>query len=162
MELDRQIQILIDNAPQDGHTAQAMQAIAPVLKLLAEQLGHYQYYIVQTLEQEWVLTTLSNRANPKQEKRVIYAFPTLQDVTADPNSLKDAQVIAIPVAVTHILFQMLAMNSVDSTVFFDTPGNLSSGAEVRREDLQNLIQASLQKTLSPQPSKPSPFPPNIA
>ena len=158
MKLDRQIQLLIDNAPQDGRTPQAMKAIAPVLKLLAEQLRHSEYYIVQTLDQEWVLTTLSNRANPKQEKRVIYAFSTLEDVTADPNSLKDPQIIAIPVPVTHILFQMLAMNTVDSTVFFDTPGNLSSGTELRREYLQNLIQSQFPAKVP----KKSQIPPDIA
>lgn len=162
MKLDRQIQLLIDNAPQDGHTPQAIKAIAPVLKLLAEQLQHSQYYIVQTLDQEWVLTTLSNRANPKQEKRVIYAFSTLEDVTADPNSLKDPQVIAIPVPVTHILFQMLAMNTVDSTVFFDTPGNLSSGTELLREYLQNLIQSQLQQNFSARVNQTSSLPPDIA
>ncbi|MFB2973304.1 hypothetical protein ACE1CD_30440 [Aerosakkonema sp. BLCC-F183] len=162
MELDRQIQLLIDNAPQDTHTTQAMQAIAPALKLLAQQLRHSQYYILQTFERDWVLTALSNRANPGVEKRVIYAFPTLQDATADRNSIEDPQVLAMPVPVTHILFQMLAMNTVDSTVFFETPGNLSSGTELRREDLQNLIQAHLQQNHTVRRNAPGHIPPDIA
>lgn len=162
MNLDRQIQALIDNAPQDGHTTQAIQAIGPALTLLAQQLRHSQYYILQTLERDWVLTTLSNRANPGDQKQVIYAFSTLQDVTADPNSLKDPQVLALPIPVTHILFQMLAMNGVYSTVFFDTPGNLSSGTELRREDLQNLIGAQLQQNYKPPRNTKSRLPPDIA
>ena len=162
MELDQQIQLLIDNAPHDGHTPQAMQAIAPAIRLLAQQLRHSQYYILQTLERDWVLTTLSNRTNPSLEKRVIYAFANLQDVTADPHFLKDPQVMALPIPVTHILFQMVAMNSVDSTVFFDTPGNLSSAIELRREDLQNLIQAQWQKRSSKPKIQRSHLPSDIA
>lgn len=162
MELDRQIQVLIDNAPQDGHTPQAMKALAPVLKTLAEQLRYSQYYILQTLDRNWVLTTLSNRATPGMEKRVIYAFSNLQDVTADPHFLKDPQVMAVPVPVTHILFQMVAMNAVDSTVFFETPGNLSSGIELRREDLQNVIQVELQQNYAKQKIRRSHLPPDIA
>jgi len=156
MNLDQQIQVLIDNAPQDGVTPQIVAAIAPGLKLLAGKLGHSQYYILQNLDQEWVLTTLSNSADPRVEKRVIYAFPNLQAVPASAATGLD-QVIAVPMPVTHILFQMVALETLDSTVFFDTPGNLSTGTEVRREDIQNLIQVQL-KQITP----PSRLPPDIA
>ena len=162
MDLDRQIQVLIDNAPKDGRTPQAMSAIAPALKLLASQLRHPQYFVLQTLDEAWVLTTLSNRATPKREKCVIYAFPTLQDVTAGADALNDPDMMAVPVPVTHILFQMVAMNTVDSTVFFETPGNLSEGIELRREDLQNLIQSHLQQNFSAPKVNPNNIPPNIA
>ncbi|MEB3336753.1 MAG: hypothetical protein VKJ46_04770 [Leptolyngbyaceae bacterium] len=156
MDLDQQIQVLIKNAPQDGTTPKIVTAIAPALTLLAQQLKHLQYYILQTLDQSWVLTTLSNRAQPQVEKRVIYAFPTLKDVTAGPQSLKDPQVIALPVPVTHILFQMTAMETIDSTIFFETPGDTVKGTEIRRQELQDLIQTQLKQSLVKQ------VPPNIA
>ncbi len=156
MNLDQQIQVLIDNAPQDGVTPQIVAAIAPGLKLLAGKLGHSQYYILQNFEQDWVLTTLSNRADPGVQKRVIYAFPSLQAIPAIAATGLD-QVIAVPMPVTHILFQMVALETLDSTVFFDTPGNLTTGTEVRREDIQNLIQVQL-KQINP----PSRLPPDIA
>ncbi len=156
MNLDQQIQVLIDNAPPDGVTPQMVAAIAPGLKLLAGKLGHSQYYILQNLDQEWVLTTLSNRADPGVQKRVIYAFPSLQAVPASAATGLD-QVIAVPMPVTHILFQMVALETLDSTVFFDTPGSLTTGTEVRREDIQNLIQVQL-KQITP----PSRLPPDIA
>lgn len=143
MDLDRQIQVLIDNAPQDGVTPKVVDAIAPVLKLLAGSLQHSEYYILQTSDQAWVLTTLNNRTQPQIEKNVVYAFPTFQDAAAFQES-PDLQVIPTSVPVTHILFQMFAMDTVDSTVFFDIPGNLVTGKEVWREDLQNLIQTHLQ------------------
>ena len=161
MDLAEQIQLLIDNAPRDGTTPQMVEAISPVLQLLASQLKHLEYHILQTLDEGWVVTTLSNRAQPDVEKNAIYAFPTLADAGAFQSSW-DPQVIAVPIAVTHILFQMLALETVTSIVFFDTPGNLAAGTEVRRDDLQRLIQTQFQQTYSAPRSYPSNIPPNIA
>jgi hypothetical protein len=161
MNLDQQIQVLIDNAPQDGTTPKIIEAIAPVLKLLASQLQHLEYHILQTLDEGWVLTTLSNRAQPEVQKNVIYAFATLKDA-ADFQSVSDPQILAMPVPITHILFQMLALDAVTSIVFFDTPGNLTSGTEVRRDDLQNLISTQLQQRQPKPRSYPSNLPPDIA
>ena len=161
MDLEQQIQVLIDNAPLDGVTPKAVEAIAPVLKFLASQLKHLEYQVFQTLDQGWVLTTLSNRAQPEVEKNVIYAFATLKDA-ADFQSVSHPQILATAVPVTHILFQMLAIDTVTSTVFFDTPGNLAAGIEVRRDDLQQLIQTQLQQIGSAPRSYPSNLPPDIA
>lgn len=144
MDLDQQIQELIEQAPQDGVTPQLVAAIAPGLKRLAGKLRH-QYYILQSLDQEWVVTTLSHRTQPDIEKRVIYAFPSLQAVPASMTSGLDSQVIAVPIAVTHILFQMVALLTVDSTIFFETPGDVTNGSEIRREDIQSLIQLQIQQ-----------------
>lgn len=144
MNLDTQIQRLIDDAPQDGITPRVVAAIAPGLKLLAQKLHHFQYFILQSLEQDWIITTLSNRDEPNVEKQVIYAFPTLQDVAAGYGTEIDPQAIAVPIPVTHILFQLMALEGVDSLVFFENPGDLSKGVEIRREDIQHLIQVQLQ------------------
>lgn len=52
--------------------------------------------------------------------------------------------MAIPIPVTHILFQMLALKSLDSMVFFDTPGNLRQGTEIHKQEFQATVQAHLQ------------------
>jgi putative heme iron utilization protein len=161
MDLEQQIQVLIENAPQDGTTPKIVEAIAPVLTLIANQLRHSDYHILQTLDQGWVVTTLSNRAQPNVEKNVIYAFPTLKDAT-DFQSVADPQIIVATVPVTHILFQMLAIDTITSIVFFNTPGNLTAGTEVRRDDLQQLIQIQLQQIHSTPRSYPSNLPPDIA
>ena len=160
MDLDRQIQVLIDDAPQDGVTPQVVRAIAPVLKLLGARLRHLQYYILQSMDREWVVTTLSERANPKITKCVIYAFATLKDVSAATDA-EDPEVIAVPIPITHLLFQLFALETVDSIIFFDTPGDLNTGIEIQRADLQNLIQQLQQNSSTPN----SPFnqiPPDIA
>jgi hypothetical protein len=157
MDLDAQIQFLIDNAPHDGITPQLVAAIAPALKAIARPLRYPQYYILQSLESEWVVTTLSNRANPELEKRVVYAFPTLKDATSNSSGGLDSQVIAKAIPVIQILFQLLALEPVDSIVFFETPDMTTNAVEVQRSQLQDRIQQKLQKNRS---SKQ--VPPNIA
>jgi hypothetical protein len=157
MDLDQQIQTLVDQAPQDGTTPAVIQAIAPVLKQLAQSLKQSEYYVLQNLNQNWVVTTLSNRSQPGVEKKVIYAFPTLNDAANAPFASKDPQLMAFPTPVTHILFQFISMKTVDSTVFFDQPGNLKTGTEFRQTDVQALVQAQLQRWKSSQD-----VPPNLA
>ncbi|MFM2064650.1 MAG: hypothetical protein RLZZ507_4321 [Cyanobacteriota bacterium] len=155
--LEAQIQLLIDNAPQDGMTPKLVATIAPVLRAIAQKLRHPQYYILQNLQERWVLTTLSNRANPELEKRVVYAFPRLQDVSLSSSVGLDPQAVAQPMPVIHILFQLVALEPVDSIVFFETPGTTSNAIEVERTDLQKMIEQKLQQHI---PSKQ--VPPDIA
>lgn len=152
MDIDQQIQALIQDAPQDGATPAAVEAIAPILKLVAAQLKHLQYYVLQNLDQQWVVNTLTNRNQPDVSKHVVYAFPTLKDANLGPVSLKDPQLMAIPLPVTHILFQMLAMRSVDSIVFYEVPGNARSATEITRQTFQELIQFQLNQSVQPPPS----------
>lgn len=160
MDLDRQIQSLIEQAPQDGTTPTVIAAIAPLLKVLAEQLKHPEYYVMQTVDGRWVMTTLSSTTQSQLEKTTIYAFPTLKDAANTPYSRQDPQVMAMPVGTIQILFQLLAMDGVDSIVFFQTPGDSSAGTEVQRTEVQTLIETQLQK-LYPEPRR-SKIPPNIA
>ena len=145
MDLEAQIQLLIDNAPQDGVTPQIMVSIAPVLIAIAQRLNHYQYFILQSSEQDWVLTTLSDRANPGIEKQVIYAFPTIQDVSLISDAGRDPHLLPTLMDVTQILFQLVALKPVHSIVFIETPGNITNTVEVRRSQLERLIQQRLQE-----------------
>ncbi len=159
MDLDRQIQTLIKNAPQDGNTPQIVEAITPALKLLAQQLKHLQYYILQTYTQNWVLTTLGHRSQSELEKRVIYAFPTLKDASS---SISEDNVVAKPMPVIHILFQMIAIQPLDSLVFFEKPGDMTTATEVKREDVQKLISIYLRQYQASSSSNSSKIPPDIA
>ncbi len=148
MDINIQIQSLIDNAPQDGITPQLIAAIAPVLKAIAQQLRHHQYYILQNLQESWVVTTLSNRTNSALQKRVIYAFPSLKDISASSSAGLDAQVTAVPMPVIDILFQLVALESVDSILFLETHGTDAETVEIRRTELQKKIQSQLKKAPS--------------
>jgi hypothetical protein len=157
MDLEAQIQLLIHDAPQDGITPKIITAITPVLYAIASSLRHSQYYILQDIEEHWILTTLSNRANPKLEKRVVYAFPTTHDATANITAVPNSQIVAAPLPVIHILFQLIALEPVDSIVFFETSGTTTDSFEVKRSNLQALIQQAIEKD-----SSHSLIPPDIA
>jgi hypothetical protein len=145
MDKDAQIRLLIDNAPLDGVTPQLIAAIAPILNAFASKLKHTQYYILQDMDEHWVLTTLSNRANPELSKRVIYAYPTLQDVTTNVGVGSDPQLVAAKIPVIDVLFQLVALEPVDSIVFFETPGTTNNTFEVQRSHFLALIQQVLQQ-----------------
>lgn len=161
MDLDRQIRSLIDKAPPDGSTPQILEAIAPALLLLAQQLKHLEYSILQTFEQSWAITVLSNLKQPGREKKVIYAFSRLEDASLAATAA-GSRVRPISLPVTHILFQMMALEGLDSIVFFETPGNLEQGTEILREQVQNLINVYLQQYRSTSQSSSSNLPPDIA
>ena len=157
MDLEAQIQLLIDNAPRDGITPNLIAAIAPALRAISQKLRHSQYYILQNSESSWVLTTLSNLTNPGLEKRVIYAFPTIQDVSLTSPAGLDPQMLAKIIPVTHILFQLVALEPVDSIIFLETPGKTTHTVEIRRTDLEKLMQQQLRQQRSPKQ-----IPPDIA
>jgi hypothetical protein len=156
MDLDTQIADLIQGATGSAVTADAIEVIAPTLKAIANQLKHPHYYILQTLEQGWVMTTLSSRNQPDVKKNIVYAYPSLKEAGAGPVSVKDPQVMALPIPVTHILFQMLAMQPVHSVVFLEGSGQTGQGVEVRRQDIESLIQAQLKQ------AREGNLPPNLA
>ncbi len=157
MDLEAQIQLLIDNAPRDGITPNLIAAIAPGLRAIAQKLRHSQYYILQNSEASWVLTTLSNLTNPGLEKRVVYAFPTIQDVSLISPAGLDPQMLAKITPVTHILFQLVALEPVDSIIFLETPGKTTHTVEIGRTDLEKLMQKQLRQQRSPKQ-----IPPDIA
>jgi len=155
MNLEQQIQDLIDGAPQDGQTPLAVQLISPVLKQIAKRLKHTQYYLWQTVEQNWVVTTLNNQNDACLEQRNIYAFSRQEDALAAAAGSIDPQLMAIPVKVAELLFQTMALSSVDNLVFYDHPGNLTIGTEIGCQEIRSLIQMQLQKAKHQ-------IPPNIA
>ncbi|ERT07561.1 hypothetical protein M595_2487 [Lyngbya aestuarii BL J] len=160
MDLDQQIQALIDNAPQDGTTPGVIEAIAPALKTLAQQLKHHRYYILQATDKSWVLTTLSHLDQPDVHKQVIYAYPTPEDASNRSPISGVTDVVATPIAVTHILFQMVALQPLESIIFFEIPGNLDKGTEVKRTEVQDLIRVYLERYRATVQSRN--IPPNLA
>jgi hypothetical protein len=150
MDLDQQIQALLEKAPRDGSTPQILQAIAPALVLIAQQLQHLEYSILQAVDQSWALVVLSNLKEPGREKRVIYAWTSLKDASQTAAAAGD-RLRPVLLPVTHILFQMIALEGLDSIVFFESPGNQEVGTEIPREQVQNLINVYLQQYRSAPP-----------
>ncbi|MGK7889396.1 MAG: hypothetical protein AB4042_08675 [Leptolyngbyaceae cyanobacterium] len=151
MTLDQQIQDLIDNAPQDGTTPALMQAIAPAIRSMAVQLKHPEYYVPRTVDGSWLMVTLKNRNQQAVEKNIVSAYATLNDAMVGSKIMSNPMIDPLPIPVTHILFHMLALKTVDSVIFFETPNDLQTGTEIFRQTIQETIRAYVKAQRSPQP-----------
>lgn len=150
MELEQQLTVLIKEAA-DYNVAPVVieQAIAPVIKLFAEQLHYLQYYVLQNLDLDWVLTTISN-PQIQQEKQVIYAFVSVQDAATFQRKI-NPDLIASPIPIAQLLFRLFSLQQVDSIIFLENSQNLNQGIEVKRSHLTDLIKQQLQQLSSPPP-----------
>lgn len=161
--LDQQLEALIQEAPNDGVTVDLLRAIAPLLKQTAGQLKQAEYHVLQGKDAGWVVTTLSNRTQPELEKSVIYAFPTYEDAQARAISNRAAQMTASCIPVVHLLFQLIALQTVESAIFFEEPGNSGAGREISCSELRHQVQVLLASYSAQfRSAKPAPLPPDIA
>ena len=161
--LDQQIEAIISEAPNDGITVSLVRAIAPLLKQTASQLKHPKYHVLQGRDDGWVITTLSNRTQPELEKSVIYAFPTIEDAQAKLSSNQGHEIKVVGIPVIQILFRLIALQRVESAIFFEERGNSKQGTEIPCHDFRTQVQAYLAAYQSQQRSRgASPLPPTIA
>ena len=145
MTLEEQLKNLVDEAPRYGVPDLVMeQIVIPVITLLAQQLAHLQYYILQTSQGDWLLNILSSRQDPNIQKTVIYAFANISDAMAFQGPT-ETMALAQPMAIADILLQLIALDQVDSIIFLETPGNLTQGSEIPRAQLQSLIEEYLNR-----------------
>lgn len=150
MDLDQQLRNLINEAPEYGVPAIIMEhGVIPVINAYAQQLDHSQYYLRQTLEDNLILTILASDQHPELEKKVIYAFPTVEDAAKFPdNKINDADVVAQVVPISQILFQMFIMKEVDSVIFVEKPENYQQSKEIYCNKLQAAINQNLSNLIN--------------
>lgn len=164
MDLDQQLQQLVDQAPQDGVTAQLVAAIAPVLRQVASQLHHLTYYLLESADGQWVTTTLSHRQRPELEKTVIYVFSTPENAQASATSYQMPGLSVRAIPVIALLFQSVALvEAIDSLIVFEEP--TVDAIELAVGELNRLIQEQLsvyqQRTVPPELLSPMPpWPPH--
>ncbi|TRV66332.1 MAG: hypothetical protein EWV53_00965, partial [Microcystis panniformis Mp_MB_F_20051200_S9] len=119
MKLKAQLHILSREAVNYGLATVVMdEAVNPVLAAFARQLKHLQYYVVQNSQGDWLLTTLAHRQQPQQEKRVIYAFAT-EKMAISAQNTANSPLSTLLIPVTHLLFQLFAVEKVDSIIFLE-------------------------------------------
>lgn len=148
MNLAEQFKNLINEAPKYGVPALIMElGVVPVLKAYAEKLNHQEYYVRQTLDDNLVMTVLTNKDYPEIERKIIYAFPSVKDAQKLQDNQSE-QLIAKGIPTSQILFQIFTMKGVDSIIFVDQPQNLKQSKEVVCQDLQNAIQQQLKKLVN--------------
>lgn len=150
MNIEKQLQILANDAPEYGVSVKIMeQAVNPVLKFFAIQHKQTDYFVLHTSDRHWIITTLNNRKQPQITKRVVYGFVNRQDArnfqdTVDSSSVNPPiDIVSLPI--THLFFQMFAIRQVDSIILMDKPNNKTQGMEIKRKDIENMIQKQLQQ-----------------
>jgi hypothetical protein len=145
MNLDEQVQKLIDGAP-DLESRMSVMAIAPILQQVAATLPQTTYYICQSPQGEWVITTLRSKQKLNLDIKVIYAFTRVEDVREfDNGSLANS--LAIEVPVIQLLFYLLAFPEIERLVFLNNSQNLDVGQEISRHSLEESIAKQLKQTL---------------
>lgn len=140
MSIEQQIQELIDQAPADGQTPQLMRVLAPVFLQVAQQLRYPVYFILQSVEGDWLITTLSNRSQPELEKQVVYCYGS----EADAQEVQPGA-IAIAIPIVQLLFQLAAIPAIDALICFERSNQPDSGIEIRRSDLQGLMELQIRR-----------------
>lgn len=148
MDLQAQIQALIDDAPADKATRDGVQVVAIALAEIAQGLAHTEYYILQNLDAQWQVTTLQHRTQEELQKTVLYAYANLADATKVGQS---GELIAVPVPVVQLLFQFFSFETVDSFLFVDDAQQSDQIRELKRQDLQALVQAYLKAHVASEP-----------
>ncbi|MGC1307505.1 MAG: hypothetical protein WA885_09770 [Phormidesmis sp.] len=155
MDIDQQLQDLIDGAPPEADLKQAIQTVSPVIRTIAQKLKHSQYYILQSVSKQWLQATVAHKDNPTQPKRVVYAYPSLAAAASDKLAKSNPGLMALPIPVARLLFQLPSIEPVDSLIFLET-ATRDQAIEVRRTDLKLLFQSQLTQNMKPQ------VPPDIA
>ena len=164
MTLDLQLQDLVREAANHQIAPVVIQkAIVPIFEPIAKQLKHLDFYLLQSSQEDWIIsvisknlqnkTTKSESLRDQSAKKVIYAFSSLQDAQNFPTT-KTQDLVAIKLPIIQILFQFFIIQQLDSLIFFDQPGNLKQGLEVDQNDLRNQIQTRIIQLKS--------LPPDIA
>lgn len=139
MTLDQQVQALLQDAPNDPEMRQITQIFIPMLKSLAGQRRHLQYFVAQTESGEWLRLSLINRTQSKQEKTVVYAFSTMEDANSLLDAEQDPPCQAVSIGLIDLLFKFFALNLGESLIFFEQPGDCQKGVEVRRSDFEDAL-----------------------
>ena len=143
MNLDRQIQSLIDGAPDPDSRASVL-AIAPILQQVAATLPQTEYYICQSPQGEWAITSLQHRQQPQLEIKVVYAFTQVRDIYVFAHG-KPANQVTVKMPVIQLLFDLLAFSQIDRIVFLNDSANLDRGQDISRQALEDSIVKELQQ-----------------
>ncbi len=155
MTIDQQLQRLIDAAPPEANLGAAIRVVSPIIRGVAQQLQHLEYYILQSGGRQWLQATIARKDSPDQPKRVIYAYSSLSSAASDRLAASTPDLMALPVPVAQLLFQLPSISPVDSLIFLEDEAR-KQAVEVRRDDLKSMFQGQLARSMKPQ------VPPDIA
>jgi hypothetical protein len=143
--LDQQVDLLIQNAPQDGATPGAVNLVASVLKAIAVKLKHLKYFVIQDQYGGWLLTTLSHRESPDIEKTVVYAYCSRTVANLECLKLASSEIECVEYGIIDILFRLIGLKQIHSLIVFDHPTNAQQGTEIVRQDVEKLCEKQIKR-----------------
>jgi hypothetical protein len=135
MDPQDDLDVLIREASQYGIPPEAMRAIAPVLLRFSAPLPASTYWIPCDAEGQWLLTTLRQSGDAAVQKQVVFAYATAEAAQQETGQSE-------AVAVLPLLVQLIALEPVDSLVFYDRADS-EQGVEIRRAALLRAIAAAV-------------------
>jgi hypothetical protein len=113
--------------------------------MIAMQLHHKSYYILQAQDGSWLLTTLSNRNSPEVEKNVVYAYCGSTAANLERLKLGDSNLVCAEIGIIEILFRLVGLKEVDSLILFDKSTDAQRGMEISRAELKDLCDRQMKK-----------------
>ncbi|MEM6451368.1 MAG: hypothetical protein AAF703_13750 [Cyanobacteria bacterium P01_D01_bin.105] len=159
MDIDQQLQNLIDGAPPEAGLQQAIETVAPVIRAIAHQLKHSEYFILQSVSKQWLQATIAHKDAPTQPKRVIYAYPSLTAAAGDKLAKSNPGLMALPMPAAELLFRLPSIEPVDSLIFIETEAR-DQAIEVKRSEIKTMFQTQITQNMSS--SHQTQLPPDIA
>ena len=148
MDIDQQLQVLIDGAPPEADLQQAIQAVAPVIKAIAKQLRHSEYFILQSVSKQWLQATIAHKSSPVQPKRVVYAYPSLSAAAGDKLAKSNPGLMALPISAAELIFRLPSIEPLDSLVFIETEAR-DQAIEVKRSEVKAMFHTQITQRMSP-------------
>jgi hypothetical protein len=144
--LETQLQQLIDRGINYAVPRQVMErAVIPILKKYATKFAKEEYYIPVSHSGNWLITVLESKQMPIRQKKVLYAFANSKMAPKILNSSPE-KLQLIPV--TYLLFEIFALQDLDSVIFIDSLSSLKH-TEIERLVLCQEIQNSLTEISPP-------------
>jgi hypothetical protein len=144
MNLKSQLQELSKGLQGTMSTAAIEKAIIPVIISYAKRVKRAHFFVWESSEQQWIVTTLSHRSDPSLEKRVVYAFTSTQDAKKHED-FDDPGLRVVEVPIILIFTKLLASEDLDSIIFFPHRGNVKQGIELEKSQFLELIKNRLRQ-----------------
>ena len=128
-ELNRQVNTLIQDAPNDRTTTQSVVTLAPLLaKFALTRLNQAYYYLIQdpdgALLRETFIHPTQFTVETTGEETIVFAFPTLEEADLQRDNGLNTDYFAVKTPTLEILFRFWALNWCNAVIFLERdPGN---------------------------------------
>ncbi|MFT0728157.1 hypothetical protein [Synechococcus sp. F70.1] len=151
--LAAQAATLVEEAPQNGIPAAAMQRVTAVLTQVAQHLDHLQYTILRYPDGGWITARVEENSPGREPISHLWipAFGHLEDAQATLAELREQapELEAASFKVLELLFLSLGFSHAEGIVFYDQAGDRRQGKAVNCRLLTEQINQALRQVIPP-------------